>query len=324
MTELSIVFMGTPDFAVSSLRALLDAGYRVVAVVTQPDRPIGRKRELAPTPVKAEALKHGIPVLQPERVRHPEAIAEIAHYNPDLIVTAAYGQLVPKAILDMPRHGCINVHGSLLPKYRGGAPIQYAIMNGEPVTGVTLMYMAEGLDTGDMISKVEVPIGDDDTSGTMFDKLSVAGAELLVRTLPDLIADRIQPQPQNHAEATYSPTIKREQEQIDWGRSSLELFRLIRALNPRPGAYTTWNGDNFKIFASHKPKDTSTLPSIYCPGTVLQIEDSGIEVQTGAGTLWLTVVQPAGKKAMDVPSFRRGGQLQPGAVFGEIDATYHN
>lgn len=316
MTELSIVFMGTPDFAVSSLRALLDAGYRVVAVVTQPDRPIGRKRELAPTPVKVEAMKHGIPVLQPERIRHLEAISEIAQYNPDLIVTAAYGQIVPKAILEMPRHGCINVHGSLLPKYRGGAPIQHAIMNGDPVTGVTIMYMAEGLDTGAMLSKVEVPIDDDDTSGTMFDKLSVAGAELLVRTLPDLISGRIQPQPQNDAEATYSPTIKREQERIDWSRSSLELFRQIRALHPRPGAYTTWNDDIFKIFASHKPTDFTTLPAGYRPGTVLQVEDGGIEVQTGAGTLWLTVVQPAGKKAMDVASFRRGGHLLPGVVFG--------
>ncbi|MEF3305760.1 methionyl-tRNA formyltransferase [Paenibacillus sp. GYB003] len=311
---MNVVFMGTPDFAVPSLLALLEEAYNVVAVVTQPDRPKGRKRELTPPPVKAEATKRGIPVLQPEKLRDPGALDAIRAFEPDLIVTAAYGQILPKSLLALPRHGCINVHGSLLPKYRGGAPIQHAIMNGERATGVTIMYMAAGLDTGDMISRVEVPITDDDTAGTMFEKLSAAGADLLRATLPDLLQGRIEAVPQNEAEATYAPNISREDEKIDWSRTSRELFNQIRGLNPMPGAFTLWNGEVFKVWASRKPEGASSRSG--APGTVLQMTDDGLEVKTGDGSLWLTQVQPAGKKAMSVAEWKRGTTIPPGTVLG--------
>jgi methionyl-tRNA formyltransferase len=327
--------MGTPDFAVPSLRALLELGCEVAAVVTQPDRPKGRKRVLTPPPVKEEALKHGISVWQPEKLRGSETVQAIRELQPDLIVTAAYGQILPKAVLEAPRLGCINIHASLLPKYRGGAPIHYAIMNGDPVTGVTIMYMAEGLDTGDMISKVEVPIGDDDTTGTMFVKLSEAGADLLRRTLPSLLDGTAEPVPQNDAAAVYSPTIKREQELVDWSRSATEIWNHIRGLNPFPGTYTLWNGDVLKLWASEKPggmmrsstvgageKRIDIVDSLASasgqaantPGTVLQVTERGVEVQTGSGTLWLTQLQPAGKKAMTATEFRNVGGMTPGTV----------
>ncbi|MEO3947535.1 methionyl-tRNA formyltransferase [Gorillibacterium sp. CAU 1737] len=319
MNRVKILFMGTPDFAIPSLRVLLEEGHEVVGVVTQPDRPKGRKRVLTPTPVKEVALEYGLPVLQPERLRRPEGVAEVAKLEPDLIVTAAYGQILPKAVLDLPRLGCINVHGSLLPRYRGGAPIQYAVMNGDAETGVTLMYMAEGLDTGDMISKVVIPIHDEDTAGTIFDKLSVEGAELLRRTLPDLIAGRVTAVPQDEDAATYSPTIKREDELLDWSRSARELFNQIRGLNPWPVAYTHLNGEVLKVWAAAPPTGQASLEQ--APGTVLTVKGNGIEVATGSGTLWLTQVQPSGKKAMDAAAFGRGGGIHPGDVLGAAAPT---
>ncbi|WP_028550513.1 methionyl-tRNA formyltransferase [Paenibacillus sp. UNC451MF] len=316
-----VVFMGTPEFAVPSLQALLDNGVQVVGVVTQPDRPVGRKRILTPTPVKVEAEKHGIPVLQPERLRRPESVEELKELQPDLIVTAAYGQILPKSVLELPKHGCINIHASLLPKYRGGAPIHHAVMNGDAVTGVTIMYMAEGLDTGDMISKVEVSIEDTDTQGTMFEKLSIAGARLLTETLPDLIAGRIQAVPQNDAEAIYSPNITREQELIDWNRSALAIWNQVRGLSPRPGAYTLWNGEVLKIWSCLKP-DAALNPSsanTSQPGTVLGMGENGIVVATGSGTITITELQPAGKKAMDAAQWTRGGQLSIGTVLGSAE-----
>ncbi|WP_235941632.1 methionyl-tRNA formyltransferase [Paenibacillus puerhi] len=312
-----IVFMGTPDFAVPSLRALLaDESVQVVGVVTQPDRPVGRKRVLTPTPVKVEALAHGLPVLQPERLRRGESVEELRELKPDLIVTAAYGQILPKAVLELPRLGCINVHASLLPRYRGGAPIHYAVMNGDAETGVTIMYMEEGLDTGDMISRVEVPIGDDDTTGTMFDKLSTAGAELLQRTLPGLLAGTVQAVPQDDEAAVYSPNITRKQEQIDWNDPALRIWQQVRALHPRPGAFTLWNGEVLKIWACSKPAEPA-LSSPKQPGTVLSVGPDGIEVATGLGVLRITELQPSGKKAMDAATFARGGQLAAGTVLGQ-------
>ncbi|GAB6990504.1 methionyl-tRNA formyltransferase [Paenibacillus pini] len=308
---MNIVFMGTPDFAVSSLRMLLDEGYNVVAVVTQPDRPQGRKKVLVPTPVKAFALEHGLPVLQPQRMRSPEAVEELASYNPDLIVTAAYGQILPKVVLDLPARGCVNVHGSLLPKYRGGAPIQRCIINGETVTGITIMYMAEGLDTGDMIAQVEVPIGDLDTSGTLFEKLSAAGASLLQQEMPTLLHGDVQVTPQDDSEATYAPNLKREDEKIDWNRSSRDIYNQIRGLVPYSGAFTFWNDEVFKVWSAnvseHASKDAA-------PGTVLQLIQQGIEVKTGDGSLWLTEIQPSGKKAMLAEQFIRGTSMSLGTV----------
>lgn len=313
---MKIVFMGTPAFAVPSLRMLLEEGYEVVAVVTQPDRPQGRKKTLAPSPVKEAALELGLPVLQPERMRRPEAVAELAAYEPDLIVTAAYGQILPKSVLELPKNGCVNVHGSLLPKYRGGAPIQRCIINGEKVTGVTLMYMAEGLDTGDMISRVEVPIEDEDTSGTMFGKLSIAGRDLLKAEMPRLAAGRVEATVQDDSEATYAPNLSREDERIDWTAGSLATYNRIRGLVPFSGAFTLWNDETFKVWAAAKPDNGSSAGGNTAPGTVLSVSERGVEVKTGDGILMLTTVQPAGKKAMSAADFSRGASLKPGTVLG--------
>ncbi len=319
MTKPKLIFMGTPEFAVPILQMLIEEGYPILAVVTQPDRPKGRKRLLTPSPVKEEALKQDILVIQPEKLRHPEAVAQIVALQPELIVTAAYGQILPKVILELPDYGCLNVHGSLLPYYRGGAPIQRAIMNGDDLTGVTLMYMAAGLDTGDMIRKIEVPITEADNTGSMFIKLSQAGKELLRATLPELIAGEVVAVPQDNDLATLAPNISREDEQINWNRSAPELFNQIRGLSPWPGACTIWNGENFKVWASRKQplKHISALSKTEeLPGTVLQICEDGIEVVTGKGTLWLTEIQPAGKKAMDAAQFRLGASMQVGTLLG--------
>ncbi|AWB46953.1 methionyl-tRNA formyltransferase [Paenibacillus sp. CAA11] len=306
--------MGTPAFAVPSLEMLINEGYNVVGVVTQPDRPQGRKRILTPTPVKEAALAHGLPVLQPQRMRAPEAVAEVAALAPDLIVTAAYGQILPKQVLDLPKHGCLNVHGSLLPKYRGGAPIQRAIINGEKETGITLMYMAEGLDTGDMIAHKIVPILDEDTSGTMFEKLSVAGAELLKEQLPLILEGKAERIPQNDAESTYASNLTREDERIDWSASSREIYNRVRGLVPFSGGFTLWNEEVFKVWSVELPADSSTQGG-QAPGTVLDVSSRGIEVSTGDGSVILTRVQPAGKKAMEAAEFVRGGLLSKGEVF---------
>ncbi|MFC5401854.1 methionyl-tRNA formyltransferase [Cohnella soli] len=313
MNRIKIVFMGTPDFAVSSLEALLECGYDVVGVVTQPDRPKGRKRELAPTPVKAYALSRGLPVLQPEKLRAPEGVAAVTALSPDLIVTAAYGQILPKSVLDLPRLGCINVHGSLLPRYRGGAPIQRSIIDGEKKTGVTLMYMAEGLDTGDMISTVEVSIDDEDTAGTMFGKLSEAGAALLVEWLPRIVEGTAGRTPQNNDEATYAPNLTRDDERLDWHEPSRRLFDRIRGLNPMASGFTTLNGEVFKVWGAKAPtaddaKLGATAASLP-PGTVIEAGAAGIRVRTGDGSLLLTEVQPAGKKALAASEFAKGARL---------------
>lgn len=311
---MKIVFMGTPAFAVPSLQMLVDEGYEVVAVITQPDRPQGRKKILAPSPVKEAALALGLPVLQPERMRRPEAVAELAAYEPDLIVTAAYGQILPKAVLDLPRNGCVNVHGSLLPKYRGGAPIQRSIINGEKVLSVTLMYMAEGLDIGDMISRVEVAIEAEDTSGTLFEKLSLAGRDLLKSEMPRLVSGKVQAVQQDDSEATYAPNLNREDERLDWNASSRDNYNRIRGLVPFSGAFTLWNGETFKAWASKLPEEQKASDS--APGTVLSVTEQGVEVKTGDGSLLLTTVQPAGKKAMSAADFSRGAVMKPGTVLG--------
>ncbi len=322
---MNIVFMGTPEFAVPSLQRLLSAGYSVAAVATQPDRPKGRKRIPAPPAVKIEALKHGIPVLQPVRLRDPLAVSEVLRYEPDLIVTAAYGQIVPPPILDYPRHGCINVHASLLPRYRGGAPIQHAVINGEPETGVTIMYMARGLDTGDIISQVRLPIEPSDTAGSLFDKLSVAGAGLLIETLPELLAGTIQPVPQNWREATVAPNLTREDERIRWEKTNVEIFNQVRGLCPWPGAFTLWEGEVFKVWSCRPLPEEGRIGERFHtasgapvrPGTVIGMDEQGMKVMTGGGLLLLTRVQPAGKKAMDAGEFSRGRSVPADLVLGE-------
>ncbi|WP_243354293.1 methionyl-tRNA formyltransferase [Bacillus litorisediminis] len=297
-----IVFMGTPDFSVPVLEKLIEQNYQVVGVVTQPDRPVGRKRVLTPPPVKIAAEKHGIPVYQPEKIR--VEYQEILRLQPDLIVTAAYGQILPKDILDYPKYGCINVHASLLPEFRGGAPIHYAIIQGKEKTGVTIMYMAEQLDAGDMIAKVEVPILETDHVGTLHDKLSEAGAALLAQTIPSIIDGTAEAIPQDHAKATFAPNIKREQEEIDWSRSGEEIYNHIRGLHPWPVAYTIFHGEVWKIWWGEKER---TIESDDHSGTILAIDANGIIVKTGNETgIRITELQPAGKKRMAVSEFVRG------------------
>jgi methionyl-tRNA formyltransferase len=308
-----IVFMGTPEFAVPSLEMLIKEKYDVIAVVTQPDRPKGRKKILTPPPVKEVAQKYQIPVYQPERIRKPEEMQKILDLKPDLIVTAAFGQILPKEILETPRFGCINVHASLLPKYRGGAPIHKAIMEGEKVTGVTIMYMVEKLDAGDIIAQREEPITPTDQTGTMYEKLSIVGAELLKEVLPPLIAGEIEAIPQDDKQATFAYNIRREDEKIDWTRPAVEIANQVRGLHPWPVAFTMWQGKPFKVWwAEVSVEETDAMP-----GTILQLEETGILVATGYGTLILKEVQPAGKRRMDVAEFVRGRQMQIGDQLGD-------
>lgn len=298
-----IVFMGTPDFSVPILKSLVESGYNVVAIVTQPDRPVGRKKILTPPPVKVEAEKHQIDVLQPEKIRNEEEVEKVLAYEPDLIITAAFGQILPKSLLDGPKLGCINVHASLLPKYRGGAPIHQAIIDGEKETGVTIMYMVEKLDAGDMISQVTVPIDEDDHVGSMHDKLSEAGAKLLLETLPSIISGNVKREKQDESKATFARNITREMEQLDWSRGGEQLYNQIRGLHPWPVAYTTFDQERVKVWetALHEMTGDET------PGTILAIEDDRIVVQTGEGeSIGITVIQPPGKKKMDAEQFIRG------------------
>ncbi|MGG3572044.1 methionyl-tRNA formyltransferase [Bacillus gobiensis] len=308
-----IVFMGTPGFSVPILKTLLHDGYEVVAVVTQPDRPKGRKKELTPPPVKEEALLHDIPVLQPERVRDENELKKIIDLQPDLIVTAAFGQILPKQLLDAPRLGCINVHASLLPELRGGAPIHYAILEGKKKTGITIMYMAEKLDAGDILTKAEVVIEEQDTVGTLHDKLSVSGSQLLSKTIPDLIEGKIKPEQQDDTKATYAPNIKREQEVIDWSKNGDDLYNQIRGLNPWPVAYTIFNGNVLKVWRAEKLKNENKIE----PGTIIGVDFDGFVVSTGNDiALKITELQPSGKRTMTGGEFLRGADLHIGMKLG--------
>lgn len=311
-----MVFMGTPDFSVPVLRALVEAEYTIAAVVTQPDRPVGRKRVLTPPPVKVEAEKHGIDVLQPEKIREQDQLELVLSYKPDLIVTAAFGQILPKELLDAPSFGCVNVHASLLPKYRGGAPIHQAIIDGQKEAGVTIMYMVEKLDAGDMLSNVRVAIDEEDHVGSMHDKLSEAGAKLLTETLPALLKGEITPVQQDASEVTFARNITRDMELLDWNRPGEELYNQIRGLHPWPVAYTTLEDKPLKVWWAKKVAAKQTLS----PGTIERIEDDGIIVATGNGTsLKITDLQPSGKKRMIAESFIRGAgaHLTQGMKLGE-------
>lgn len=311
-----IIFMGTPDFSVPVLQQILEDGYEVIGVVTQPDRPVGRKRVLTPPPVKVEAINKSIPVYQPEKIKARVELDKILALNPDLIITAAFGQILPNELLNAPKHGCINVHASLLPELRGGAPIHYSIIQGKEKTGITIMYMAEKLDAGDILTQIEVPIAETDTVGTLHDKLSIAGAKLLSETLPELLNGKIQPIKQNDDEATFAPNIKREQEKIDWTKTGNEIYNHIRGLNPWPVAYTTVEGSVWKIWWTEKVKGSSHE----LPGTIIKIEADGITVATGDDTaIKITELQPSGKKKMKSSQFLLGAssQISVGIRLGE-------
>ncbi|WGV58102.1 methionyl-tRNA formyltransferase [Brevibacillus brevis] len=316
MKDARILFMGTPDFAVSSLTAVLEAGYNVIGVVTQPDRPVGRKQVLTPPPVKEAALRHGLLVLQPEKIKAEEALEEVLALKPDLIITAAYGQILPKKLLDAPKYGCINVHASLLPKYRGGAPIHKSIVEGEAETGVTIMYMVEALDAGDMLSKVVVPIEERDTVGTLHDKLAAAGSELLIATVPPLLAGELVAEQQDHSAATFAPNIKRTDEKIDWSRSAEQIYNQVRGLNPWPVAFTTCEGKIWKLWWVEKMSMSGEGKE---PGTIIACEEDGIVVACGSGAVKITELQPEGKKRMSALDFLRGAgsNIEIGTKVGE-------
>ncbi|SET84344.1 methionyl-tRNA formyltransferase [Salinibacillus kushneri] len=309
-----IVFMGTPDFAVPVLQSIIQEGYQVAAVVTQPDRPKGRKRELTPPPVKVEALRHDIPVIQPEKIKNEYEM--VLDYQPDLIVTAAFGQILPKELLEEPLYGCINVHASLLPELRGGAPIHYAILEGKKETGVTIMYMVEALDAGDMLAKVKVPIQENDHVGSLHDKLAEAGSNLLVDTLPKIFNKTIEPEKQNHEQATFAYNIKREQERINWNENYEDIYNHIRGLHPWPVASTKLNGKNIKIWWGEKVNKTYNET----PGTISEMDEDGFVVVCGDQKgIRITELQPAGKKRMNAESFLRGAgsKLTTGDRLGE-------
>lgn len=295
--------MGTPDFSVPVLTQLIEDGLDVVAVVTQPDRPVGRKRVLTPPAVKVAAEKHQIAVYQPEDIRDSNEIKQILDLAPDLIVTAAFGQILPKEILEAPPFGCINVHASLLPELRGGAPIHYAILQGKEKTGVTIMYMVEKLDAGDIISQVEVEITEEENVGTLHDKLSVAGAQLLSETIPKIIAGEVTPIPQDEAKATFAPNITRKQEKINWDQKGEEVYNHIRGLNPWPVAYTKLNGKVLKVWEAKKYPISDQVE----PGTIIKIEEDGFVVATGNEiAIKIVQLQPSGRKKMSAMQFLRG------------------
>ena len=309
---MKIVYMGTPDFAVPPLAALVKNGYEVTAVVTQPDKPKGRGKTLLPTPVKEEALKHGIPVYQPKKVRDPEFMEVLKELNPDIIVVAAFGQIIPKAILELPEFGCINIHASLLPKYRGAAPIQQAVIDGEKESGVTIMQMGTGLDTGDMISQTAVTLDEKETGGSLFDKLADLGADLLVKTLPSVF-DRtavMEKQPEESPTA-YAGMIKKSMGNLDFGRPAAELERLIRGLNPWPSAYTRLDGKTLKIWKAQVREEEQGQETLE-PGTVWITEQQELLVKTGKGMLKITELQLEGKKRMETEAFLRGYKVERG------------
>ena len=313
---MKIVYMGTPDFAVNPLRALAEAGYEVTGVVTQPDKPKGRGKTMLPTPVKEEALKHGFPVYQPVKVRDPEFLQELKNLDPDIIVVAAFGQIIPKSILDLPKYGCINIHASLLPKYRGAAPIQQAVIDGEKESGVTIMRMGTGLDTGDMISRIVVPLAADETGGSLFDKLAEAGAKLLIETLPHIFNGTAAYEKQPEESPTpYAGMITKQMGMIDFGKSAVELERLVRGLNPWPSAFTFWNGKTLKVWESFVVKREELDAQSAEPGTVVKTDKKGIYVACGEDVLVLSQVQLEGKKRMDADAFLRGCHIEAGSRF---------
>ena len=302
--------MGTPDFAVPSLEALLTK-HEVVLVVTQPDKPKGRGKKMVPTPVKACALEHGIPVLQPEKVKEPEFVEQLRSYEPDLIAVTAFGQILSEPILEMPKYGCINVHGSLLPKYRGAAPMQWSIIDGEKVTGITTMYMAKGLDSGDMLLKAEVEITDEDTFATIHDKMAVTGANLLLDTLDQLEAGTLERIPQDHDAATYAPMITKETGHIDWSKNRQDIINLIRGLNPVPAAYTIYEEEVLKIFGA---VISDVQVDGAANGEIVAVVKKGFVVKCGDGCLLITEVQARGGKRMMTDAYLRGHAMKEGIL----------
>ncbi len=333
-----VIFMGTPDFSVPTFEALLEAGHQIILAVTQPDRAKGRGNSVAFSPVKEAALKCGIEVYQPDRIRDPECVEYLKKQGADIVVVVAYGQILPKEILEMTPYGCVNMHASLLPKYRGASPIQWAVINGEHVTGVTAMRMDEGLDTGDIILSEEVVLDANETGGSLFDRLSEVGARLCVRTLAAIEDGTAVYTPQDNEQATKTGMIRKELGRLDFSRPAEELERLIRGLDPWPGTYTKWNGKTLKILkagvkedpgAGRQQGDSTAARKqgnsgaarkrknpVPAPGTVVDVTRDAVAVQTGDGLLVLLEVQPEGKKKMSCEAFLRGNPMRVGDTLG--------
>ena len=302
---MKIVFMGTPDFSVNALENIVKAGHDVVGVITQPDKPKGRGGKMQYTPVKEKALELGLDVYQPQRVKETEFIEKLKEMNPDAIVVIAFGQILPKAILDMPKYGCINVHASLLPKYRGAAPIQWSVIDGEKETGVTTMYMNEGLDTGYIIDKVVVPIDKKETGGSLFDKLAIEGGKLILKTLIELENGTAVRTPQDDSKSNYAGMINKQLGKIDFNKSANEIERLIRGLNPWPSAYTKMDGKTLKIWDA----DVDDSENDSAPGTITEVGKDFIRVATGKGSLKILELQLEGKKRMKTRDFLNGAKI---------------
>lgn len=309
MKDIKIVFMGTATFSQAVLEKLIEQGYNIQLVVSQPDRKVGRKKEVKMPEVKVVAMQHDIPVFQPQKIR--DDYQTIIDVQPDLIVTAAYGQMIPQAVLDIPRLGCINVHASLLPQYRGGAPVHYAILNGDEKTGVTIMYMVKKMDAGNIIHQKETPIGNDETVGELYDRLSTIGAEALIEALPDIINGTNQSIVQDEALVTYSPVISREQEKIDFTQSAKTVHNKVRGLNPWPGAYTTYKGKSVKIYKGfvHNCENAKTHHAHQQPGTIVKIFKDAIGVKVGDGVYVITEFQLEGKRRMLVKDYLNGNHI---------------
>lgn len=318
--ETRIVFMGTPDFAVPCLQALIEAGYQIPLVVTQPDKPVGRKKVLTAPPVKNLALQHGLKVLQPEKIRgNAEAMAALQAAGADLFVVVAYGKILPQSVLDIPARGCINVHASLLPRYRGSAPIQWCLIEGESETGVTTMVMDAGMDTGDMLLKRSLSIDPDETAPALSARLSALGAEALLETLPAFLSGTLQPEPQDHTAATVIKMLAKEDGEITWQQPARAIYNRLRGLTPWPGLYTFCADRSLKVlqarvYTGPPPAQTGV------PGQVLGLAGESLLIRTGDGILELLEVHPANGKAMSAGAFARGQRLEPGDLLGQAPA----
>ncbi|MFZ5943832.1 MAG: methionyl-tRNA formyltransferase [Bacillota bacterium] len=310
-----LVFMGTPEFAVQSLDKLHQAGHEILGVITQPDRPKGRGQKLTPSPVKVRALELNLEVYQPLKIKEPDFIGILKELNPEVIIVVAYGQILSKAILDMPVWGCINVHASLLPKYRGAAPIHWAVINGESETGITTMKMDEGLDTGDILLKARIEIGPDTTTGELHDCLAELGGKVLIETLDLLEKGEISPQPQDNQWATYAPLLTKSHEEIKWKEDSIKIHNLVRGMNPWPGAYTCLGENRIKIRETRISQDPGKKIK-GLPGEILEFLDAGFLVQTGGSSLLVTKVQPAGKNIITANDFVNGYGIIKGQTLG--------
>jgi methionyl-tRNA formyltransferase len=318
-----IIFLGTPDFAIPSLAALLEAGHEVVAVVTQPDRPSGRRRKMTESPVKAFARERGLPVHSAEDVNDPAFVETLAELEPDLIVVAAFGQKLGPDILNLPRYGCINVHASLLPRHRGAAPVAHAILAGDSETGVTIMEMAESIDTGAILAQQAVPIGPSETAGELEERLAKLGARLLLGTIGKLAGGWSELIPQDEAQATRAPSLRKKDGLIDWSRPADSLDRFVRAMTPWPGAFTFWHRPQkqpLRLVVKDASPDTQRDDGTEAPGTVLSTDDDRLTVQAGEGVLHILRLQPAGKRTMPTGDFLRGHDIGPGSRLGPPQA----